>query len=161
MKRAASFWREFKKEPTKLIKCLSILGYEEQLKWPGLVSHKYRRLRGDVIKVFKFIKGRHSGYVWDMFEISEINRGRGHQHKLVIKHSRTRLRQLFCARRVVGHWNRFSKDIVSVDTPEPFKMQLDKYFIGNGLAYKYAWNKIISVSALAVLCIDSGEQITK
>ena len=35
-----------------------------------------------------------------MFEISKVDRGRGHQHKLVIKQSRTRLRQLFFARRV-------------------------------------------------------------
>ena len=137
------------------------LGYEEQLKKLGLFSIKYRRLRGDLIKVFKLIKDMHAGYVRDTFEISEVNRGRGHQHKLVIKHSRTRLRLPCFCRRVVGHWNRLSKDIVSVDTAESFKTQLDKYFIGNGLAYKYSWNKIISVSALTVLCIGSGEQITK
>ena len=62
---------------------------------------------------------------------------------------------------MVGHWNRLSKDIVSVDTLESFKTQPDKHFIGKGLAYKYSWDKIISVSALTVLCIGSGEQITK
>ena len=65
------------------------------------------------MEVFKFIKCRHAGYFQDMFEISKVNRGRDNQHKLVIKQSRTRLRQSFFARRVVGYWNRSSKDIVS------------------------------------------------
>ena len=91
MKRTAGFWREFKKRATKLIKCVTGLGYEEQLKKLSLFSFKYRRLRGDLIKVFKFIKGRHAGYLRDMFEISEVNKGSGHQNKLLIKHSRTRL----------------------------------------------------------------------
>ena len=79
------------KRATKLIKSVAGLGYEEQLKKLGLFSIKYRRLRGDLITVFKFIKCRHAGYLRDMFEIREVNRGSGHQHKLVIKHSRTRL----------------------------------------------------------------------
>ena len=92
------------------------------------------------MEVFKFIKCRHTGYFRDMFEISKVNRGRGNQHKVVMKQSRTRLRQSFFVRRVVGHWNRLSKDIVSVDTLESFKTQLDKHFIGKGLAYKYSWD---------------------
>ena len=102
-----------KKRTTKLIKCLNNLGYEERLKKLGLFSLKYRRFRGDLIKAFNFIKGRHAGYLRDIFEISDVNIGRGHQHKLVIKHSRTALRQSFFlfARRVVGHWSRLSKDM--------------------------------------------------
>ena len=50
---------------------------------------------------------------------------------------------------------------MSVDAPESFKTQLGKHFIGNGLAYKYSWDNIISMSALTVLCIGIGEQITK
>ena len=58
------------KRATKLFKYLSSLGYEERLKKLGLFSLKYRRLRVHLIKVLKFIKGRHAGYLWDMFEIS-------------------------------------------------------------------------------------------
>ena len=83
------------KRATKLFKYLSSLGYEERLKKLGLFSLKYRRLRGDLIKVLKFIKGRHVGYLRDMFESSEVNLERGHQHKLAIKRSRTRFRQSF------------------------------------------------------------------
>ena len=118
-----------------MIKSSSSLGYEDRQKKLGLFSVKYRRLRGDLVEVFKFIKGIHAGYLQDMFEISKVNRGRGHQHKLVMKQSRTRLRQSFFARRIVGHWNVLSKDIVSADTLEAFKMRLDNHFIGKGLAY--------------------------
>ena len=89
------------KRATKLIKYLSSSCYEERLKKLGLFSLKYRRLRVHLIKVLKFIKGRLAGYLWDMFEISEVNLERGHQHKLVIKRSRTRFRQSFF---LLGGW---------------------------------------------------------
>ena len=96
-----------------MIKGLSSFGYEDRLKGLGLFSLQYRRLRDNLIEFFKFIKGRLAGYFQDMFEISKLNRGRCHCYRLVMKESRTRLRQLFFARRVVGHWNRLSKHIVS------------------------------------------------
>ena len=74
-----------------LFKCLSSLGYEERIKKLGLFSLRYRKLRGDLIEAFKFLKVRHAGNLRDMFDISETNRGRGHQHKIVMKQSKTRL----------------------------------------------------------------------
>ena len=38
-------------------------------------SLNYRRLRGDLIEVFEFIKGRRAGYLWSMFVISKVKRG--------------------------------------------------------------------------------------
>ena len=63
---------------------MSHLGFEDRLKKLDLFSLKYRRLSGDLIEVFRFVKGMHAGYLQDMFEVSEMNRGRGHQHKLVV-----------------------------------------------------------------------------
>ena len=87
--------KRVQKRATKLIKCLSSLGYEERLKKLGLFSLKYRRLRGDLIEAFQFLKVRHAGNLRDMFDISEVNRGRGHQHKIVTKQSKTRPRKSF------------------------------------------------------------------
>ena len=105
-----------------------------------MFSLKYRRLRGDLIEVFKFVSGQQMGYLKDMFEFNRQNRGRCHQYKLTVKHSRTRLRQSFFSRRVVSHWNNLPADVVSAASLVAFKNELDKYFLAKGIAYKYYWD---------------------
>ena len=68
------------------------------------------------------------GYLKDMFELSKDTRGRGHEHKLIVKHSRTRLRQSFFSRRVVGQWNDLPGDIAGAASLVSFKNKLDEYF---------------------------------
>ena len=83
------------KRATKMIQGLSCLPYEDRLERLGMFSLRFRRLRGDLIEVFKFTKEQHPGYLKDMFEINRVTRGRGHHYKLVMKQSRTRLRVIF------------------------------------------------------------------
>ena len=83
------------KRATKMVNGLRNLPYEDRLRTLDLFSLKYRRLRGDLIEVFKFIKGEETGYLSGLFEFDEKNRGRCHQYKLLVKYSRTRLRQSF------------------------------------------------------------------
>ena len=128
------------KRATKMIQGIRNLQYEDRLRTLNMFSLKYRRLRGDLIEVFKFVNGQHVGYLKDMFEFSKENRGRCHQHKLVIKHSRTRLRQSFFSRRVVSKWNNLTENISSAESLTSFKNRLDEYYRENGLAYKYNWD---------------------
>ena len=123
-----------------MVNGLRNLEYEKRLKALKMFSLKYRRLRGDLIEVFKFVKGQHIGYLKGMFEFRTENRGRGHEHKLVIKHSRTRLRQSFFSRRVVGYWNNLPGDIISANSLVSFKARLDKHFMERDLVYKYTWD---------------------
>ena len=67
-----------------------------------------------------------------MFEFDEANRGRCHQHKLVIKQSRTRLRQSFFSRRVVGHWNGLPENVTNAASLLSFKNRLDEHFTKKG-----------------------------
>jgi len=128
------------KRATKMVNCLYSMPYEERLKKLGMFSLRYRRLRGDLIEVFKFVNGQHSGYLKGMFEFSRENRSRGHQHKLVMKQSRTRLRQSFFSRRVVGHWNKLPGDVATAVSLASFKIRLDKYYTEKGLVHKYSWD---------------------
>ena len=58
---------------------------------------KYRKLRGDLIEVFKCAKGQYDSYLKDLFEMKGPSRSRGHPDQLAMKHSRTGLRQFFSA----------------------------------------------------------------
>ena len=83
------------KRATKMTNGLGCLPYEERLKVLNMFSLKYRRLRGDLIEVFKFLKGHTMGYLKGLFEFDKENKGRCHQYKLIVKQSRTKLRQSF------------------------------------------------------------------
>ena len=48
-----------------------------------------------MIEVFKFVQEQQSEYLKGMFEFNSLNGERGHQYKLVMKHSRARIRQSF------------------------------------------------------------------
>ena len=127
------------KRATKMISGFSSLSYEQRLERLGMFSLRYRRLRGDLIEVYKFIQGRGDGYLANMFEISSVNRGRGHQYKLVMNQSRTRLRQSFFSRRVIDPWNRLPQEVVTATTLNQFKNRLDNHFKELGLAFTYDW----------------------
>ena len=130
------------KRATKMVTCLRSLPYEDRLRKLGMFSLRYRRLRGDLIEVFKFVKGHSSGYLKGMFEFNGAVRGRGHQYKLIMKQSRTRLRQSFFSRRVVGHWNRLPENVAAAGSLMSFKVKLDQHFTERGLVYQYSWNYI-------------------
>ena len=95
---------------------------------------------GDFIETYKFVNGQDIGYLKGMFEFSRQIRGRDHQHKLIIKQSRTRLRQSFFSRRVVGHWNKLPESVTSAASLASFKKRLDEYYMESGLVHKYNWD---------------------
>jgi len=66
-----------------LISGLSEMGYEERLKILGLTTLETRRLRGDLIEVFKILKGYENIDQEMLFDISQSNL-RGHSLKLVV-----------------------------------------------------------------------------
>ena len=128
------------KRATKMVKRIKDLSYEERLKELGMFSLRYRRLRGDLIEVFKFVKDQQHGYLKGLLEFNKENRSRGHNFRLIVKHSRTRLRQSFFGRRVVEPWNKLPIDVVAAESLASFKSKLDKHFTDKGLVYKYFWD---------------------
>jgi len=82
---------------TKLVKCMKHKSYEERLKLLGITSLEKRRVRGDLIQVFRIVKGFDLMNIEDFFELD--NGGghalRGHKWKLKVKRNRLQLRKYF------------------------------------------------------------------
>ena len=113
---------------TKLIPELSTLSYEQRLERTGLVSLEMRRLRADLIEVFKIVKGLENVDQSVFFNLSEDSRTRGHQLKFQKHFCRLDVRKYFFSQRIVTEWNNLPQEAITAKTVNSFKNIIDPIF---------------------------------
>ena len=113
-----------------MIRGLEHLYYEERLSKPGLFSLEKKRLRGDLINVYKYLKRGRQRDMVNLFSAGCRDRTRGNGHKLEHRKFRTNMqRNFFTVRvtRVMEHWKRLPREVVDSPSWEIFKTCLDTY----------------------------------
>jgi len=101
--------------------------YDDRLEILGLLSLEKRRLRGDLIEVFKILTDRENIDKHQFFTPSLCSHLRGHSLKLLKPRSSRQVRQNFFSQRVIDEWNKLPSDrpIVTSTAVNMFKNKLD------------------------------------
>ena len=128
---------------TKLIPGFKDLTYPERLKRLKLPTLGYRRLRGDMIEMFKILRGKYDTSVTDFIELS-TNVTRGHQYKIFIQHANRDLRKYSFVFGSATCLNNLPDDVVYAPSVAAFERRLDKLW--SKVPWKYDCNIPITTS---------------
>jgi ribonucleases P/MRP protein subunit RPP40 len=115
------------KRATRLIEGFKDMSYEQRLAETDLITLEKRRVRGDLIEVFKIMKGFVKIDYRKFFEISTLGKTRGHSLKLVKNCCSGERRKQSFSQRVINGWNGLPQYVIDADSVNCFKNRLDKF----------------------------------
>jgi len=104
---------------------LEYLSYKDRLRELGLFSLEKRRLRGDLLAAFQYLKGAYMKDGEGLFTRVCSDRTRGNGSKLKEGRFRLDIRKKFFTMRVVRHWHRLPREAEATPSLEMFKARLD------------------------------------
>ena len=89
---------------TKLVPNLADLSYPQRLRHLGIPSLQYRRIRADMVQVYKIMHGIDRIDLGLFFEDSNTSRTRGHRFKISKSGCKISFRKAVFSQRVVDDW---------------------------------------------------------
>ncbi len=124
---------------TKQLPGMSNLSYAERLHKLELPTLSYRRIRGDLIEVFKITNELYDPECTSCLKMwkdsTNTSQLRGHSKKLFLQRSRLAVRENAFALRVVPIWNKLPEDVVSAPDTNAFKNRLDAFMSNQDIMF--------------------------
>ncbi|CAM4429601.1 unnamed protein product [Caretta caretta] len=118
---------QVQRRATRMIQGMENLSYERRLKELGLFSLTKRRLRGDMIALYKYIRGINTGEGEELFKLSTNVDTRTNGYKLATRKFRLEIRQRFLTIRGVKFWNSLPRESVGAKDLSGFKIKLNEF----------------------------------
>ena len=130
------------KRATKLVSSLHHLSYSSRLKKLNLTTLYYRRLRSDMIQIFRIVNGIDKIDVSHLFTFS-TRPSRGNSLKLVKPRALTTLKQHTFSHRVISLWNDLPNEVVTAKSINEFKNKLEKVWLHKEFKYYMVYEKAL------------------
>ena len=149
----APIWQPYKKgdkellekvqrRATKQLPGLKDKSYDQRLRELQLPTLAFRRLRGDMIEVYKLFN-KYTCKTEDVLKLDENQgRTRGNQRKLFKSAGHLEKVKNSFSRRVVHSWNSLPNEVVLADNLNIFKNRLDKTWSEHPLKFDWEWEPL-------------------
>ena len=141
LKRTKNLIENVQRRATKYLPCCKDMNYSERLVYLNLPCLVYRKIRGDMIEVYKLT---HDHYDEDVDNpitplIETARRTRGHTYKIkkTTKRTTRTIRRRFLTNRCVNMWNNLPEEAVTAPSVKSFEMRLDKYWSKFDIMFNY------------------------
>ena len=108
----------------KLINGYKNYSYGERLVRCGLISFEKRRIRGDLIEMFKMFKN--NDLFNSMFKLRRSESLRGNKLTVLKTRCKLSIRKHFFNHRIVNVWNKLPDSVILSNSLSSFKNNLDK-----------------------------------
>ena len=109
----------------------------ERLKVLKLPTLKYRRLRGDKIKVFKLVHNYYDPQAAVKMNFNTSSITRGNMYKLQKYACHYNLRKFAFCNRIVNIWNSLLNEVVESNTINTFKNRYDKHWSNQEVLFDF------------------------
>ena len=125
---------------TKLVKGLEGMSYKGHLRTLGLSFLEKRRLRGDLIALYSFLRNGSGERGSDLFSL--ISSDRMHRNSSKLNQGRFRLdfRKHFFTEKMVKHWNRLPREVIDAPCLSVFKRHLENALKLYALTFGQPWS---------------------
>ena len=176
---ACSVWSPYKmkhieqiesvqRRASKQLPGMAELTYPERLKKLKLPTLAYRRIRGDMIEMYKIMSNKYNKKACNFIQLSEeigIRGGnRGNSKKVYQQHARTQLRKNSFRLRSANLWNNLPEKIISAETLNCFKNRFDKYMEDQDIVFdnfkaNVCLTRCHKVDKISRLSMESVEEV--
>src|SRR5260221_13635504 len=123
------------KRATKMIRKYRKISYAQRLKKLKLPTLVYRRLRGDIIEMYKIQTGKYDKELSPKLKTIDSTRTRGNALKLEVERAKYDIRKYSFSVRSVKIWNSLPDLVIKAETMNVFKNRLNKFWEGQEFKY--------------------------
>ena len=144
LKKHKEMLENVQRRATKMIPGFRSLSYPDRLKKLKLPSLTYRRLRGDLIEIYKILSEKYDpdvtkGFIKlrDECVAPGAPQTRGNTQKIYVEKKTHLLRQQSFPHRAVNVWNDIPDKVIRAETTNAFEARLDRFMLPQACIYDH------------------------